>query len=131
VLNLALHIAIDILEWIGAFIIVSAAAAAVFTLTLSVYRRQFKNAIEPARLQLAQRLVLALEFLIAADILASIHTPTLEGLGLLGAIIAMRTVLSLSITYELRHSNPFRASAVSNSSPERNGDGDAPKKRNT
>lgn len=122
-LNVALHIAIDILQWIGAFIIVSAAAAAVFNLTFSLYRRQLKTAIEHERLQLAQRLVLALEFLIAADILASIHTPTLEGLGLLGAVIAMRTVLSLSIMYELRLSRLFGASGPSNSSPERDGDG--------
>jgi uncharacterized membrane protein len=54
------------------------------------------------RLRLAERLVLSLEFLIAADILKTVVTPTLEGMAVLGAVIVIRTVLSLSIAYELR-----------------------------
>lgn len=77
--------------------------AAVIDLTYAACKRQFNNRLEPVRLQLAQRLVLALEFLIGADILSSLHTPTLKDVALLVAIIGMRTVLSLSISYELRH----------------------------
>lgn len=100
----ALHIAIRSLEAIGAIIIVGAAGMALFDLARAGVRQMFRDGIEPVRLQFAQRLVLALEFLIAADILATLHAPTLEGAALLGAIIAVRTVLSLSIAYELRHS---------------------------
>ena len=53
------------------------------------------------RLQLGQHLVLALGFLIAADILKTALAPTLEDLAFLGGIILIRTVLSISIVYEL------------------------------
>lgn len=66
--------------------------------------------IATARLNLAQRFVLALEFLIAADILKTILTPTLQDMALLGSIIAIRTVLSLSIAYELRRDDQLRVS---------------------
>lgn len=121
-----LHIATNILESIGAIIIIGAAAAAVVNLARSLYRRQLREIIERARLQFAQHLVLALEFLIAADILASIHIPTRDGLFLLGAIIAMRTVLSLSIAYELRHANSALMSVGYNLSAEEKRDGGAP-----
>jgi uncharacterized membrane protein len=98
-----LHIATDILQGIGAIIITGSSGAAVIDLTYAACKRQFNNRLEPVRLQLAQRLVLALEFLIGADILSSLHTPTLKDVALLVAIIGMRTVLSLSISYELRH----------------------------
>jgi len=97
-----LHFAIGILEVIGAVIIIGAAGLSVFELASAALRHRNLNGVESVRLRFAQRLVLALEFLIAADILTTLHTPTLEGLTLLGIIIAVRTVLSLSTAYELR-----------------------------
>lgn len=98
----ALNIAIVVIEAIGALMIVGAVLLSIGELALSVIRRNLTADTLAARLRLAQRLVLAIEFLIAADILKTIRTPTLEGMALLGAIIAVRTVLSLSIAYELR-----------------------------
>jgi len=92
------------IELIGACVIVIAAALALADLVHAGLKRRLRENIEPTRLELGQRLVLALEFLIAADILATLHAPTLDGVALLGAIIVVRTVLSLSISYELRHS---------------------------
>ena len=54
---------------------------------------------------IGQHLVLALEFMIAADILKTVLAPTLEDLGFLGGIILIRTVLSVSIAYELHRSS--------------------------
>ena len=98
----ALNIAIVAIEAVGALMIVGAVLLSIGELALSVIRRNLTADTMAARLRLAQRLVLAIEFLIAADILKTIRTPTLEGMALLGAIIAVRTVLSLSIAYELR-----------------------------
>jgi len=108
----ALNIAIVVIEAIGALMIVGAVLLSIAELALSVIRRNLTADTMAARLRLAQRLVLAIEFLIAADILKTIRTPTLEGMALLGAIIAVRTVLSLSIAYELRKasSNVTKAS---------------------
>jgi uncharacterized membrane protein len=98
-----LHIVIGALEVIGALIITVATAVALFDLARGLFDRTVQDGVERVRLAFAQRLVLALEFLIAADILATLHTPTLEGIGLLGAIIAIRTILTHSIAYEVRH----------------------------
>jgi len=54
------------------------------------------------RHQLAYYLLLSLEFLIAADIIKTIVQPGLEELAILGSILAIRTVISLSLTWELK-----------------------------
>ena len=54
------------------------------------------------RHQLAFYLLLSLEFLIAADIIDTIVQPSLEELAMLGGIIAIRTVISLSLNWELK-----------------------------
>jgi uncharacterized membrane protein len=113
----ALHIAIWVLEGIGVLIIVAATAVSLVQLGKAVLDGAINEGVERVRLEFAQRLVLALEFLIAADILATVHTPTLEGVGLLGAIITIRTVLSLSITYELRVAGGSREAGSSSRPP--------------
>jgi uncharacterized membrane protein len=56
-------------------------------------------------------LLLGLEFLIAADIVHTVLTPTLPDLAILGAIAAIRTVISFSITWELRQASRHEAGA--------------------
>jgi len=48
-------------------------------------------------------LVLALEFLLAADILKSAISPTWNDIGQLAAIAAIRTFLNYSLGHDLRH----------------------------
>jgi uncharacterized membrane protein len=55
-----------------------------------------------ARLDLGRNLALSLEFLVAKDVLDSIVEPTWDELGKLAATIALRTVIQLSLTRELR-----------------------------
>jgi uncharacterized membrane protein len=57
---------------------------------------------EDLRHHLGYYLLLGLEFLIAADIVHTVLTPTLADLAILGAIVAIRTVISFSINWELR-----------------------------
>ena len=57
---------------------------------------------EDLRHHLGYYLLLGLEFLIAADIIHTVLTPTLADLAILGAIVAIRTVISFSINWELR-----------------------------
>jgi uncharacterized membrane protein len=57
---------------------------------------------EAIRLKLGSYLVLALEFFIAGDIIKTIITPTWEGLGILGAIVVIRTILSYFLTKDLK-----------------------------
>jgi uncharacterized membrane protein len=48
-------------------------------------------------------LLLGLEFLIAADIIDTLMKPTTQDLIVLGAIVAIRTVISYSLNAELAH----------------------------
>ena len=56
-----------------------------------------------ARRMLGRGLVLALDFLIGADILRTMVAPNLEEVGVLAAVIGLRVVLSLTIEFELRY----------------------------
>lgn len=57
---------------------------------------------EAIRVKLGSYLVLALEFFIAGDIIKTIITPTWEGLGILGAIVIIRTILSYFLTKDIK-----------------------------
>ena len=48
-------------------------------------------------------LLLGLEFLIAADIIDTLMKPSTQDLVILGAIVAIRTVISYSLNSELAH----------------------------
>ncbi len=54
------------------------------------------------RHQLAYYLLLSLEFLIAADIIHTIIKPGFDELIILGGILAIRTVISLSLNWEMK-----------------------------
>lgn len=57
---------------------------------------------ETVRIKLGSYLVLALEFFIAGDIVKTIITPTWQSLGILGAIVVIRTILSYFLTKDLK-----------------------------
>jgi uncharacterized membrane protein len=65
-------------------------------------RGDILKANEAIRIKLGSYLVLALEFFIAGDIIKTIITPTWEGLGILGAIVVIRTILSYFLTKDLK-----------------------------
>jgi len=54
-------------------------------------------------------LLLGLQFLIAADIIDTRMKPTTQDLIILGAIVAIRTVISHSLNSELEHDSPHAA----------------------
>jgi uncharacterized membrane protein len=53
-------------------------------------------------------LLLGLEFLIAADIIDTLMKPSSQDLVILGAIVAIRTVISYSLNSELAHEQPHK-----------------------
>ena len=63
--------------------------------------KQRLNLLNSVRYDLGYHLLIALEFLIAADIIRTIIKPTLEELGILGAIVAIRVVLSYFLHKEI------------------------------
>ena len=63
--------------------------------------KQSLNLLSSVRYDLGYHLLIALEFLIAADIIRTIIKPTLEELGILGAIVTIRVVLSYFLHKEI------------------------------
>lgn len=97
-----LHILIIFLESVGAATIMVASIAASTRLVVGGIReRELRwRAVHDL---LGRGLVLGLEFLIGADILKTMLTPALTDLAVLGGTVILRTILSLSVEYELRH----------------------------
>jgi uncharacterized membrane protein len=57
---------------------------------------------EPLRRGLGRHLLLGLEIFIAGDIIASVASPSWDRVGILAAIVAIRTVLSYFLGKEVR-----------------------------
>ena len=93
-----------ILSIIGALITIWGIAIALFEFLKKELLRKGDciKCNELIRIKLGSYLVLALEFFIAGDIIKTIITPTWEGLGILGAIVVIRTILSYFLTKDLK-----------------------------
>jgi uncharacterized membrane protein len=99
-----------LIEATGAVIIVLAAIeAALRAFTLFVRRGFPAEAKETVRLQLGMWLAVALEFELAADILRTAIAPTWNEVGLLAAIIGLRTILNYILQVEIEKAH-IRAS---------------------
>ena len=107
-LELLITNVVGIIEAVAAVMIIISVAIGAIDMGVALARRVIATRITETRLALAERLVLSLEFLIAADILKTVIAPTLDQLAVLGGVIVIRTVLSLSIAYELRRAGAGR-----------------------
>jgi len=92
-----------LLNIIGALVIIWGVVISLYEFLKKeiVDRSEAMQLNEAIRIRLGSYLVLALEFFIAGDIIKTIITPTWESLGILGAIVVIRTVLSYFLTKEL------------------------------
>lgn len=93
----------------GVTIIVWGVALTVYRLLKLEYSRLKHNSIyrerESVRHHFASYLLLALEFLIAADIIATVIHPTFEEIAILASIVAIRTVISYFLEKEIKKFN--------------------------
>ena len=90
-------------EFIAVLVIVVGTAQAIWSGVLPIV--QNKTRVDPNQIfrGFAGWLVLALEFLLAADILKSAISPTWNEIGQLAAIALIRTFLNYSLGHDLRH----------------------------
>lgn len=71
--------------------------------------REWRVAYERYRANLGRGILLGLELMVGADIIATVTSPlTLESVGLLAAIVAIRTFLSFSLETEIEGRWPWR-----------------------
>jgi uncharacterized membrane protein len=91
-------------EFIAVIVIVVGALQAITSLVAALVRRRIP--VDPLAVfrSFAGWLVLALELLLAADILRTAISPTWTDIGQLAAIAAIRTFLNYSLSHDLRHS---------------------------
>ncbi|HUP27636.1 MAG TPA: DUF1622 domain-containing protein [Chloroflexia bacterium] len=97
--------ATQVVAWVSEIAGVGIAAIGIVR-TLLLYVSNLFRAVEPRgherlRLGLGRSLALALEFLLAADIVRTAVAPTWEEIGQLAAIVAIRTALNFFLQREI------------------------------
>ena len=98
-----------LLELAGVTAIIVAALVATATYLKALRRGDATAAYERYRANLGRGILLGLEFLVGADIIATVTAPlTWESVGLLGAIIVIRTLLSFALETEIEGVAPWR-----------------------
>jgi len=109
-LETAFRVLAQSIEALGVgLLVVGLVAACVRFLYLVLQKRKPLEAYEGFRKELARALMLALEILIAADIIFTIAVePNLQSLGILAAIVFIRTFLSWSLEVEINGHWPWK-----------------------
>jgi len=99
-LNLFLDSFILIFEIIGALMIIYGGLRGAIGIVHIELLNNAAFSYNFIRRDFTNKLIFGLEFIIAADLLATIMAPSIEDVMLLGAIVAIRTVLSFFLSKE-------------------------------
>jgi uncharacterized membrane protein len=104
------HVVAKGIEIVGIGIIVTGAALASAVFLREWSRgREFSKTYRRYRERLGQAILLGLEFLVAADIIGTVAVdPTFRNVGILGAIVAIRTFLSFALEVEIQGRWPWQ-----------------------
>ncbi len=106
-----------IVELIGVLIMFFGLLVAFYKAILSINHFSHDTYLE-IRQAVGKSILLGLEVLIAADIMATVVTkPTLRGVAVLGFIVIIRTFLSLSLQVELEGRFPWQKKREATSEP--------------
>jgi len=98
-----------LLEWTGVAVIVAGAVLATGRFLIDLRGGKRKAAYDQYRANLGRGILLGLEFLVGADIVATVTAPlTWQSVGLLGMIVLIRTLLSFSLEIEIEGVVPWR-----------------------
>ncbi len=98
-----------LLEIAGVAAILIATLIATWRFVAAVRRHEGQRAYECYRADLGRGILLGLEFLVGSDIIATVTAPlTWESVGLLGAVVVIRVLLSFSLETEIEGVAPWR-----------------------
>ena len=98
-----------LLEWAGVGVIIVGAVLATGKFLIDLRTDKPTRAYDHYRANLGRGILLGLEFLVGADIVATVTAPlTWESVGLLGMIVLIRTLLSFSLEIEIEGVAPWR-----------------------
>ena len=106
----AMHLIATAIEVVGvAVIVVGALLASARFLRRGFGLNSWNEAYERFRADLGRGILLGLEFLVAGDIIGTVAVaPTFESLGVLAAIVLIRTFLSFSLEVEIEGRWPWQ-----------------------
>lgn len=103
--------ALDVVAFVVILLAVAVSTAVFLT---KVVRTGFLANYREYRANLGRGILIGLEILIAADILKSVVVdPTVEGIIVLGGIVAIRTFLSISLDVEINGHWPWQSTRLS------------------
>lgn len=99
------------LEYAGVAIIVYGAIVSLALLVKAEYRNTMQAGTNQYtfKQQFTSRILTALEFFIAADVIKTIFSPTLESLTLVAVTVGIRAALTFLLNRELRHEEELKA----------------------
>lgn len=101
-------------EWVAVAVLIAAFVLGVVVAAGDL--RDLRAAYRRGREVFGRGILLALEILIAADLIRTVAVePTLENIGVLGLIVVVRTILSFSIDVEIDGVLPWRRYPVGSS----------------
>ncbi len=108
-----IQLIVVLFEWVSIALLVWGFFVVILRLIVSEWKhirdKGDRIHFERIRVEFGQRIVLSIEFLIAADLVATIQNPSFEELLSLGMIVAVRTVLSYFLTKEVdRHEGDWK-----------------------
>ena len=99
----------SILELFGVAVILLGVVLATIRFASDIRTERRKEAYDRYRANLGRGILLGLELLVAADIVATVAlTPSFESLGILAFIVLIRTFLSFSLEVEIEGHWPWR-----------------------
>jgi uncharacterized membrane protein len=113
------ELAARLIELLGVGVIVLGVALSLLVCAGQLARRRsWPEAYTDLRSNLGRGILLGLELLVGADIIATSTAPlTFESVGLLAAIVAIRTFLSFSLETEIEGRWPWRRAAPPSDRP--------------
>ena len=92
----------SILSYFGAIVIFyGGIRAAIDVMSIEILRR--KTSYNDVRMDFTPKLLIGLEFFIAGDLIKSVLDPNLSQVIILAIIVAIRTVIGLSLGREVEH----------------------------
>ncbi len=108
-LKLGMETLATALELFGVAVIIAGVLFATFVFIRDLRGETRKSAYDSYRANLGRGILLGLELLVGADIIATVTAPlTFHSVGLLGLIVIIRTFLSFSLETEIEGVWPWR-----------------------
>jgi uncharacterized membrane protein len=103
-----------VVEFTGVFVLLLGALIATLAFARRLVRRvSLQDAYHALRADLGRAILLGLEFLVIADIIGTVAIkPTFQNLGVLAAIVAIRTLLSFTLELEVSGRWPWQRPAA-------------------